>query len=217
MLMLAPTLLASPADAELARREIRAIQGVTAACDLTGWSTNQSSEGLEVRDGPSGRSKVIGRIPYDPGKPEEDYRGFGVSFSITGSRNGWLRIRNAGDDFSRSGLKNKSIFAGEGWIFGGHIGFSVQSARVRATAHRNTPVLREIRHPAGQGTEWLTSVATIERVYACRGGWALISYRGKTVWGGQRLTPDTIAPDGIGWVTNICGRQETTCDMPSSD
>jgi hypothetical protein len=174
-------------------------------------------EVLAVHARPSGRSAILGRIPYDPGKPGDDYRGFGVPFKIIGSRNGWLRIRGAIDYYERPALKQQVIFGGEGWIWGGYASFRVQSARVRAVPERHAPVLREMRHPDKQDTEWLTSVAVIERIHACRGGWALISFRGKTVGGNQRPATDAIAPNGVGWVTNICGAQETTCDMGSND
>jgi hypothetical protein len=216
-LPLALTLALSPAASQLSRDDIRTAELVAENCDLSGWSTDRSPEGLAVRASPGGRARILGRIPYDPGKPDEDYRGLGVPFKITGSRNGWLRIRGAVDYYERPALKRQVIFAGEGWVWGEQVGFKVQSARVRAVPDRNAPVLREMRHPEGRDKEWLTSVASLERIHACRGGWALISYRGKAVWGDQRLAADTIAPDGVGWVTNICGAQETTCDMGSHD
>jgi hypothetical protein len=217
LLSLALALSPSSAASQLSRSDIRAAERVAERCELSGWSTNRSPEGLAVRSRPSGRAKILGRIPYDPGQPDEDYRGFSIPFKITGSRNGWLRIRGAADYYERPALKRQVIFAGEGWVRGEHVGFRVQSARVRAVPDRAAPILREMRHPDGRDTEWLTSVAVIERVHACRGGWALVSYRGKAVRGDQRLAADAIVPDGVGWVTNICGAQETTCDMGSHD
>jgi hypothetical protein len=211
LLPLALALSPSPAAAQLARDDVRAAERVAESCDLSGWSSDSSPEGLAVRARPSGRARILGRIPYDPGKSEEDYAGFGIPFRITGSRNGWLRIRDARDYYDRAALKKRRIFAGEGWVWGGHVGFRVQSGKVRAIPDRNAPVLREMRHPSIEQTEWLTSVAIIERVHACRGGWALVSYRGKAVGA------DAVPRDGVGWVTNICGAQETTYDMGTND
>jgi hypothetical protein len=152
-LPVALALTASPAASELSREDVRAAERALEACELSGWSSARSRQGLAVRAGPSGRERTLGRIPHDPGKPDEDYRGFGIPFRIIGSRNGWLRIRNAVDYYDRPALRKKAIFAGEGWVWGGYVGFAVQSGRVRAIPERNAPVLREMRQPALQQTE----------------------------------------------------------------
>ncbi len=210
-----------PAGAAIAVSEsdIRQAQGVATTCELSGWSTNREGQGLLVRDEPGPAARVIGVIPFDLGTLGEDYAGFGISFQITASRNGWVRIRGAADEFGRPAFETKPIFGGDGWVHGSFVNFAVQSSRVRAVQQRAASVVAEVRSPLGDGrdTEWLTNMARITAVLACDGRWAMVRYRGKTSFADEVIPPDRVQPDGAGWVTGICGRQETTCDMRTDD
>jgi hypothetical protein len=212
-----------PAWAAMLEADIKRAMAAETACILQGWSSDRDRKGLNVRARPDIRAPIVGNIPFDPGKPDQDYRGFGVQFDILASRNGWIKIRNATDGHQRPGLADKQIYRGEGWVHGSRVTFYVQSARVRAQPSREAPLIAEMRIPRthkGQTNwdpEWLTDVAKLEAVIACDGAWALVRYRGKTELAGEALAPEAIAKDGAGWVTGICPVQETTCDMTTKD
>jgi hypothetical protein len=212
-----------PAWAAMLEADIKRAMAAEKACILQGWSSDREPRGLNVRARPDIRARIIGNIPFDSGKPDEDYRGFGVQFDILASHNGWIKIRNAADGYQRPGLVDKPIYKGEGWVHGSRVTFYVQSARVRAHPAREAPLIAEMRMSQthkGETTwvpEWLTDIARIEIVLACEGKWALVRYRGKTELAGEKLAPESVAKDGAGWVTGICPAQETTCDMAVND
>jgi hypothetical protein len=213
-----------PASATMQESDIKRAMAKETACNLKGWSRDREPQGLNVRAGPDIHARIVGNIPFDPGKPDEDYQGFGIGFRIIGSRNGWIKIRNAADGYQRPGLANKPIYNGEGWVHGSRVTFYVQSSRVRALPLREAPLIAEmsfeVTHKGETSWEpmWLTEVARVEGVDACDGKWALVRYRGKPPMEGDKLlAPKLGARDGAGWVTGICPAQETTCDMRTDD
>ena len=136
-------------------------------------------------------------VPEAPGELE-----LGVRFDITASSNGWLRIRDASDESAAE----RRVFAGQGWVSGRHVGFQVQSTKAFTRPDPASPVAVAFGHP-------MEDLATVERVVACSGEWALVDGRYRPP-DQQALEPGERPRSGSfrGWVRGVCANQMTSCD-----
>lgn len=154
-----------------------AAQAATVRCDVAGYTVDKDPKGLNVRAGPGRRYKVIGRIPKL--KPT-------ALVTITGSKNGWLRLSKA-EDFNQP--KPKILFAGTGWVYGRLIATNTRGYETRGAVLRSRPK---------QGARAVAKVPTETEVLfaGCNGRWAKVIWRRKTGWLASK---------------DQCGLNTTTC------
>ena len=171
---------------------------VATSCRIRGWSVDADPRGLNVRTAPAPGAPIVGRLPAFVRDREGDH---GPTVDIVGSANGWLLIENAADSYGPGGPR--PTYAGRGWVHGSRIRLAVQSPQGRAGPTAAAPVVVDA------GEHWLSEVAEVTGVVACRDALAEVSYR---------IHPRaavTGARAARAWFGGVCGEQRTTCDRPA--
>jgi hypothetical protein len=184
------------------------------ACNLGAWTNNDLPGPIVVRAAPAPDAPVIGTLPLTD-RANDPVHEYSITFRITGTAPGWLRIARAQDrDLGDLGLKPRPVPAGEGWIPDDAARFGIQSARGHARPDPASPRLLDLGHG------WLTELGRIERVLGCDGAWVLIEARLRL----RREANDALTelapadqPRLRAWFRGACPIEETTCDMPSVD
>jgi hypothetical protein len=168
------------------------------SCALSGWSNDPDPAGLNIRAAPRADAEIIGIVPQPrqagaDGRPVEE----AAEFGIIGGRNGWFLIR----DVKFVGYyteKDRSVFAGPGWVFADKVRFLINRPEVRSQPSGDAPVLAKLRRETPDSVAGPDS-AKIDHVYGCLGAFADAAVHME----GQR--------PARGWVTGICSNQVTTC------
>ena len=169
-------------------------------CEVSGYLTDKDPKGTNVRSGPSAASPVVGHLPPEHAEPGADET-FAVEFTIIGSKNGWLLIKDAKTGQYGDGPE-KTVFTGPGWISGGLAGFTVGSAVLRAGPTKADTLVAKLQDSAkGYGPDSYI----VQRVHECRGSAVDV-----TVLLGPSIDPH--AKPVRGWARHVCGNQVTTCD-----
>lgn len=164
-----------------------------AACAVPAWSTETSPDGVDVRAGPAADSPVIGNLP-PPITPADGYE-FATEVSITGSKDGWLRIDRAFLNNYISDDEPEVVFEGEGWVDGDRLGFAVEGRYLRSAPSHDAPPVVDFYERLDDGGADLFEV---ERIHACQGFWVDVEGRYD-------------AAPLRGWTDDTCASQVTTC------
>lgn len=169
------------------------IAGV-ASCSLAAISSDGDPNGLNIRAGPGTGNRVIGRIP-PPRKIEgEEFAG---EVSVTGSKDGWFRIKDAvmpdyiNDD-------DKDVFSGDGWVSGRYLHASLEEPYLRSGPSTSKPVVADLSKPSSKGESGGPDNFLVEHFYACLGNWVELD----GTYFGEHLR---------GWTYGTCASQVTTC------
>lgn len=170
------------------------------ACAISAWSTDPDPNGLNVRAAPQSDAPIIGNLPA---AREVGVERFATEVSITGSKDGWLRISEGvvidyiWDD------PTEIAFKGEGWVSGRHLGLRLNYRHLHAGPSPDAPVVATIAGTA-DGTRYGPDSILVDRIHACWGDWVEVE---------GALTIDGIShgPGLRGWTTGTCSNQVTTC------
>ncbi|MFC3074321.1 SH3 domain-containing protein [Shinella pollutisoli] len=176
-----------------------AVPGVD-ACAISAWSTDPDPDGLNVRAAPRGDAAIIGTLPA-----ARDVGGerFATEVSITGSKDGWLRISEGwvldyiGDD------PIDVVFEGEGWVSGRHIGLRLNYRHLHSAPANDSPVVATIAGTI-DGMRYGPDSILVDRIHACRGDWLEVE-------GVLTIDGTAYGPRLRGWTTKTCSNQVTTC------
>jgi hypothetical protein len=171
-------------------------------CDLGGWTAPMGNDPIPVHAAPKADARVIATLPTAT-PPGIDYV---VDFSIIGSRDGWLKIRDASD--AKNQEHARPVYGGVGWIRGSAARFGIQSGRGYARPDVRSERLLDLKDA------WLTEKAFIVAVVGCSGEWALVDYRFHSQPGTRERQA---ARPFRAWFQGVCSIAETSCDMPSVD
>jgi hypothetical protein len=194
-LAVAAAFMAAPAFAATAPKVD--MSGAT-SCALNGFLTDKDPRGTNVRSGPSAAAPVVGHLPPDYSGAGSDET-FAVEFTVIGSKDGWLLIKDARTGQYGEGPQ-KTVFAGPGWISGGLVGFTLGSTVLRAGPTKADKLAAKLSYGAYGPDSYL-----VQRVHACRGGAVDV-----TVVIAPSIDPK--AKPVRGWARHACGSQVTTCD-----
>src|SRR6202008_1383717 len=99
-------------------------RGARNCTGVEGWLRDPTPGGRAVYAAPTTASPVLGRIA-EP-LPEE-HGGWPVGFTITDTRDGWLRVEGAGDDSQLTEGFARPMYSGAGWIRGTGVSVGVQA------------------------------------------------------------------------------------------
>lgn len=170
------------------------------ACAISAWSTDPDPNGLDVRDAPEGSATIIGTLPT---AREVGADRFATEVSITGSKDGWLRISEGwvldyiGDD------PIEFVFKGVGWVLGRHISLRLNYRYLHSGPSHDTPVVATIVGTI-DGTPYGPDSILVDRIHGCRGDWLEVE-------GMLRIDGIPYGPHLRGWTTGTCSNQVTTC------
>ena len=175
-------------------------------CEVHGYLADTDPKGTNVRSGPSATAAVIGHLPPQSSSSPGVDENFAVEFTIIGSKNGWMLIKEA-QTGQYSDAPLKTVFAGPGWISGTLVGFGIGTNGLRSGPAATDKVIAHLIDTArGIGPD---SYA-VKRVYECRGGAVDVTI----------VLPPGIDPKAKpirGWSRHVCANQVTTCDTGGED
>jgi hypothetical protein len=188
-------------------------QDSTACVDINGYLDDPDPAGRNIRDIPSKNGALLGVIPPQGGLD------FPPSFTIIESKNGWLRIKDAGFDTQLVGNVVPQTYSGEGWISGKGVRVNLQTQLGFAAPSHDSPWLVD-----GRPDQFFDSIEQAA-VVGCSGKWVLVD------WPFDPNPPDDRKPliyreQAIvsrnpvilrAWSTGVCNNQETSCDGVNGD
>lgn len=169
-------------------------------CAVSAWSTDPDPKGLNVRAAPESDAAVIGNLPA---AREVGGERFATEVSVTGSKDGWLRISEGVVIDYIWDNPTETAFQGEGWVWGGHIGLRLNARHLLSAPSHEAPVVATLVGKTG-GTRYGPDSISVDRIHACRGDWV-------DVEGILRIDGTEIGPRLRGWTTRTCSNQVTTC------
>lgn len=186
------------------------------ACDFGAFVAETDPAGLNVRAAPAAGAKVLGKLPPTFVEPSGGY-GVRVEVHVTAARDGWFRIRDAGDNTALTERPARPMFSGEGWVSGSRLTVKSQADVGRA---RPDPLAPAVLRIGGGETFDGDSVVEAGRLADCAGRWALVEFTERRFPKDDRMTlhVDPSARAGLpagrfrAWVDRLCGIQETSCD-----
>lgn len=167
------------------------------ACAITGFSLDTDPAGLNVRAGPSIKSRIVGNLPMWKGPDAKTYaRSHAPAFRIVEAQDGWVRIADVEVASNDDGASYSAVPV-TGWISGKMVGFVAQTQVGFLRPDPASPAL--IKEPQS-----MDALRTKPGLTDCVGEWALVDFiKGPTV---------TRA-----WVRGICGNPETPCHVSMGD
>lgn len=121
-------------------------------CDIFAYVTDTDSQGLNVRSGASGKSKILGQIPINE------------TVQVIGAVADWVQITNASDGFQ-----------GTGWVFVPNLGLTTQGYGTNGVdlyISSSQESQKVGRIPAN----------TAVKLLGCQGDWAQVEYQGVKGW-----------------------------------
>lgn len=163
------------------------------ACALRGFSADDDAVEVHILAGPSADDLIVGIAPRLVPEGEDFARS--AEFDIVEMRGGWARVENV---VSFDQTQN----AGQGWIHGDLIWFSVQTEMAFAAPDAGAEVV-------WTGDNWPVARAVLD----CTGEWALIRFDDVQLVGNDFVSQGEVTA----WVRGACGLQETTCDGTYGD
>ena len=179
---------------------------VTMPCDVRAWSNDRDPNGLNVRAGPSGTTKVLGTLPppYKFRSTSENAPdgGWLTEFRIIGFKDGWFLIEGAtppGKEYEDESVyprNHPKPYSGRGWVAASKVGAQYANGDTRMGGLFQAPHVDAQWTPAkGEGGSEISADGGPKRVLACSGFWALVE-----------------SHDGVrGWWRRLCSSQVTNC------
>ena len=170
------------------------------SCAVSAWSTDPDPAGLNVRAAPDRNAAIIGNLPAARDVGGES---FATEVSITGSKDGWLRISQGWVLDYIFDEPTEIAFEGEGWVSGRHLGLLLNYRNLHGGPSSDTPVVATLAG-TNEGFRYGPDSFLVERIHACRGDWVEVE---------GALTVDGVArgPTLRGWTARTCSNQVTTC------
>src|SRR5215213_5559047 len=152
----------------------------TVECRFEGWSNDLDEKGQPVRAAPDAGATVVGRLPPPVGIGLDEVS---VTVSVTGYRDGWFRIAEAGysDEVQGVRVPRNRVVKATGWA----------PAREAATVAALSGFRSE---SGGRRVGFGPDGIAVKRLLACRGSWVEVE-----------------TELGSGWVEKVCARQLGAC------
>lgn len=172
-------------------------------CDIDGFVTEQDPKGLNVRESPSQKSKILGVIP--PALFEKNESGLKYlvkpELKIIGSQHGWIKIKNAQESgiFEElTGIKPRKMFTGTGWVSGKMLTIKSQAKK----AYSEPSITSRVVHSESPDLNF--DKIDSYQLLACQDRWVYV------------IDKD-LKKQNRYWLNKTCGFQETTCDGLNTD
>lgn len=179
---------ASEAEQVSARRE----------CNVTAMLLGQDNVPTSIFAASLAGSKILGEVP--PSLENDNYR-VGPEIRIISSKDNWNKIEVLGDISSITGVPNRSMYQGEGWVKSPQVMLNVESDKVFQNPDTNSKVEFSFDDLSLQGFQPISTV-----VNDCTGNWVSVDM----VFQSQKALEKHISKTG--WVNGICKSLDTSCE-----
>jgi hypothetical protein len=161
------------------------------ACRVRGYAMDTDPKGTNVRSAPRADAPIIGRLA--PPKRLDRETVEGVEFTIVGSRDGWLLIKDA--DYGGLTFDKAHAGDGRGWVSARLVRTQLRVAAFRAAPRRDAPEIVRLA-----GADWGPSSVNVSAVHGCEGQYMEVT---AVPVGGKPVR---------GWSYLPCSSQLTACD-----
>jgi hypothetical protein len=166
-------------------------------CRFQGWSNDPDEKGQPVRSGPSAGAPVIGRLP-PPVTIGLDR--LSVTVTVTGYREGWFRVAEAGysDEVQGVRVPRNPVLAATGWVPASGVKSLLAARQLKAQPSQDSATLAMLagfrRDSVGGQVGFGPDGVAVRRLVSCRSEWVEVE-----------------TEFGIGWVDKVCARQLSAC------
>ncbi len=188
--------------------------------NIMGHMTDPDPAGRNVRDAPGTNGRIVGVIPAVSANMQDTRP---ATFSIIGSRNGWLLIENAGFAEREENEATPTVYSGRGWISGRGMTVNLQTSLGFAQPSHGAPITFDMREAGGVVGSTEIEGFRMRGIAGCSGNWVQVDweapgYRGVSAIGFNRSAVVSEDPLIIrAWSAGVCNNQETTCDGTDGD
>lgn len=164
-----------------------------APCYVAAFAHDDDPAGLNIRSSPSASGRIVGRAPM--------LGTYGMEFSVTGAKGGWLRVEGGEYPLGTDELGPKAKpFKGTGWVNGMRLVTQAYDRELFVLPHRLSGVVARIDNKGGGPTAIDNAGAgLVQGIRGCLGRW---------------IEMDVRMPSGAvhrGWMPRSCPSQLTTC------
>jgi hypothetical protein len=189
-------LTAVTACAAAEAQPLRAPEG-TVECRFEGWSNDLDERGQPVRALPEVGATVVGRLPPPVSVGLDE---LSVTVTVTGYRDGWFRVSEAGYSAEAQGVavpRNRVVKA-TGWVPAAGVKALIAARELKAQPSREAPAVAALSglrsEPGGARVGFGPDQIAVKRLLSCRGSWVELE-----------------TEFGRGWVEKVCARQLSAC------
>jgi hypothetical protein len=194
---LAAAALIGGGEAEAQGRAAGAAPQGTVECRFEGWSNDLDQGGQPVRAAPDAAAAVVGRLPPPVSVGLDEVS---VTVTVTGYRDGWFRIGEAGysDEVQGVPVPRNRVVKAIGWVPARAVKALLAARELKAQPARDAATvaaLSGLRRDAGGGqVGFAPDGVAVRRLIGCRGAWVEVE-----------------TELGTGWVDKVCARQLGPC------
>jgi hypothetical protein len=166
-----------------------------ASCLFVGWA---SGGPIPVRGAPSPEAPPIAILPAPVRVSDGE---IAVAVTVTGWREGWFRIAEAGfsDEVPHVDGPRAVDLHGGGWVQASAVTTTLATIELRAEPYSAAPLSARLagfrRLPGGVYVLFGPEGVELRRIASCRGAWV-----------------EVVTEMGRGWTDRTCARQRSACD-----
>ncbi|HEX8165274.1 MAG TPA: hypothetical protein VF601_05735 [Beijerinckiaceae bacterium] len=169
----------------------------TVECRFEGWSNDLDEKGQPVRAAPDRAAAVVGRLPPPVSVGLDEVS---VTVTVTGWRDGWFRIAEAGysDEVQGVPVPRNRVVKATGWVPAGGVKALIAARELKAQPAREAATVAALQgfrsEPGGRRVGYGPDGVAVKRLLSCRGPWVEVE-----------------TELGTGWVDKVCARQLGAC------
>jgi hypothetical protein len=169
----------------------------TVECRFEGWSNDLDEKGQPVRAAPDAGATVVGRLPPPVGIGLDEVS---VTVTVTGYRDGWFRIAEAGysDEVQGVRVPRNRVVKATGWVPAAGVKALIAAKELKSAPARDAATVAALSgfrsESGGRRVGFGPDGIAVKRLLACRGPWVEVE-----------------TELGTGWVEKVCARQLGAC------
>ncbi len=178
--------------------------GIT-ECNFVAFSKDHDPAGLNVRSGPDGNARILGRLPPSP--DPEPYSTFGAD--VIGYKKGWLLIEHGFEAVWTPQRPREALYSGRGWVAANLMTTQLLRGKLKLAPNGGSPDVLNLQDVKGEGPDDSFFV-TPRRILGCSGDWVHVEMGLRA---GEKALGKTDARAGAvqGWANGTCASQTTPC------
>jgi SH3-like domain-containing protein len=167
----------------------------TVECRFEGWSNDLDEKGQPLRAAPDPTATVVARLPPPVGVGLDEVS---VTVTVTGYRDGWFRIAEAGYSDEVQGVPvPRRVARATGWVPAGGVKALIAAKELKSQPAREAATVAALsgfRSEGGRRVGFGPDGVAVKRLLSCRGAWIEVE-----------------TELGTGWVEKVCARQLGAC------
>jgi uncharacterized protein YgiM (DUF1202 family) len=136
-----------------------------ANCGIEGWVTDKDPKGLNVRNQPNIKGKIVANLPHKSNSDDDI-----VTVYITGYSNGWVKIARA------ETISGETLFDDIGWISA-----KMVTTGTKGSENYNQPAPLYAQTNTKKKVGSVPSEANVQ-IAGFQCGWIKVTYKGKSGW-----------------------------------